>query len=220
MSLKFYTKISIIFVILFGPLQTFTNEQFTIMIDPAGDAKHTGRLIQDTLERGLTLQCAESLKSMLTKKHPEIRVILTRVPGETIQVLQNASFSNRLGADLYLSIWFYLEPENPAHVTLYHYVENGTTDAWHKPISLFFYPVNQAHLSSLARTKEWGNIFLDVLHDKNFSKFFKPRGLFGIPFQPLVGIKAPAIAIEVGLKNKQDWQYILEPLVTAIERII
>ncbi len=46
-------------------LETAPREQFTIMIDPAGDAKHTGRLIGDTLERGISLQCAEQLKTAL-----------------------------------------------------------------------------------------------------------------------------------------------------------
>ena len=201
-------------------LHPATNDQFTIMIDPAGDAKHTGRLIQDTLERGISLQCAEQLKTTLTQKFKNVRVILTRVPGETIQPLQNASFANRLGVDLYLSLYFYYEPETPAHVTLYHYLENPVTDAWHKPIPLSLYQVNQAHLLNLKRTQAWGKILLDVLRNRTISKFFSPRGFIGIPFTPLVGIKAPAIAVEVGLKNKQDWQQIIDPLVIAIERIM
>ncbi len=56
--------------------------------------------------------------------------------------------------------------------------------------------------------------------NKIHTKFFHPRGFFGIPFTPLVGIKAPAIAVEVGLKNKQDWQQIIDPLIIAIERIM
>jgi len=193
---------------------------FTIMIDPAGDAKHTGRLIQDTLERGISLQCAEALKIALTKNVENVRVILTRVPGETIQPLQNASFANRLNVDLYLSLYFYNELETPAHVTVYHYLENPIVDSWHKPIKLFFYQTNQAHLPELKKTKEWGLTILNVLQDQKIVKFFKPQGLYGIPFKPLLGIKSPAIAIEVGLKNKSDWQEIINPLVIAIERII
>lgn len=200
-------------------LQGFSNDQFTIMIDPAGDAKHTGRLIGDTLERGISLQCAEQLKATLLQKFKSVRVILTRVPGETLQPLQNASFANRLGVDLYISLYFYHEPENPAHVTLYYYLENPIADAWHKPTNLALYQVNQAHLLNLKTTQAWGKIILEVLHDTRCSKFFRPRGIFGIPFVPLVGIKAPAIAVEVGLKNKQDWQHIIDPLVIAIERI-
>ncbi len=193
---------------------------FTIMIDPAGDAKHTGRLIQDTLERGISLQCAEQLKMKLTEKIKNLRVILTRVPGETIQPLQNASFANRLGTDLYLSLYFYYEPDTPQHITLYYYIQDPIADAWHQPQQLAFYPVDQTHLINLTTTKAWGNIFLDVLQDKQCSKYFQPYGLFGIPFLPLIGIKSPAIAIEVGLKNKQDWQRIIDPMITAIERII
>lgn len=190
------------------------------MIDPAGDAKHTGRLIQDTLERGISLQCAEELKKVIMQKHSNIRVILTRVPGETIQPLQNASFANRLHVDLYLRIDFYQELDTPAYITLYYYLENSTADFWYKPISLCFYQTNQAHLMHLATTKKWGLEMLRVLQDKNISKHFEAQGLFGIPFQPLVGIKAPAIAVEVGLKNKQDWRHVIDPLVTTIERII
>src|SRR3989339_258513 len=129
---------------------------FTIMIDPAGDAKHTGRLVQDTLERGISLQCAEELKKVIMQKHTNIRVILTRVPGETIQPLQNASFANRLNIDLYLSIYFYEEQHTPAYITLYHYIENPIVDYWYKPINLCFYQANQAHLTNLTQTTTWG----------------------------------------------------------------
>ena len=132
-------------------------DQFTIMIDPAGDAKHTGRLIVDTLERGISLQCAEQLKSKLTGLYKNIRVILTRVPGETIQPLQNASFANRLNVDLYVSLYFYHESQTPAHITLYHYVENPITDFWHKSHPLLFYPLDQAHLLSITKTQKREN---------------------------------------------------------------
>jgi len=220
LQLKFTYVIAGFIILSTLNLHPTTNDQFTIMIDPAGDAKHTGRLIQDTLERGISLQCAEQLKATLTQKFKTIRVILTRVPGETIQPLQNASFANRLGVDLYVSLYFYYEPETPAHVTLYHYLENPVTDAWHKPMHLSLYQVNQAHLLNLKTTQAWGKIMLDVLRNRTISKFFSPRGFIGIPFTPLVGIKAPAIAVEVGLKNKQDWQQIIDPLVIAIERIM
>ena len=214
------TKIFFIIIVLSIPLQTFPTDQFTIMIDPAGDAKHTGRLIKDTLERGISLQCAEQLKTTLTQKFNNVRVILTRVPGETIQPLQNASFANRLGIDLYLSLYFYSEQQAPAHVTLYHYLDNPVVDFWHQPTNLLLYQVNQAHLINLKTTQKWGKVFLEVLQDKTCSKFFQARGLFGIPFTPLLGIKAPAIAVEVGLKNKQDWKHIIDPLIIAIERIM
>jgi len=196
------------------------NDLFTIMIDPAGDAKHTGRLIQDTLERGVSLQCAEELKKIIMQKYTNVRVILTRVPGETIQPLQNASFANRLDVNLYLSIYFYYEQDTPSYITLYHYLENPIVDFWHKPIDLFFYNVNQAHLINLSKTTQYGLDFLQVLQNKKISKYFEARGFFGIPFKPLIGIKAPALAVEIGLKHKNDWKNIIDPLVQSIEKII
>lgn len=193
---------------------------FTIMIDPAGDAKHTGRLIHDTLERGISLQCAEQLKSKLVEKFSSIRVVLTRVPGETIQPLQNASFANRLDVNLYISLYFYHEQETPAHIALYYYIQDPIVDFWHQTDDLAFYSVSQAHLINLKTTKNWGMMMLEVLQNKNYSKYFQPIGLFAIPFTPLLGIKAPALAVEVGLKNKNDWHHVIEPLMLAIERII
>src|SRR5690606_15053887 len=124
---------------------------FTIMIDPSGDTKHTGRIIQDTFERGITLQCAEQLKKELKKILPNIHIVLTRIPGETIQPLQNAAFANRLQVDLYLSIYFYFEPEIPAHISLYYYLSHQT-DYWHTYIPLSFYHVTQAHLINIEQT--------------------------------------------------------------------
>ena len=46
-----------------------TDNNFTIMIDPAGDAKNTGRQIDDTLERAVTLQFAQKLKSEIENKN-------------------------------------------------------------------------------------------------------------------------------------------------------
>ena len=210
----------VIITILFFNTTKPIDHPFTIMIDPSGDAKHTGRLIHDTLERGISLQCAESLKKELMKEYKNLRVVLTRLPGETIKPLQNASFANRLDVDLYLSIYFYHEHETPAYITIYHYVENPITDFWHKPIDLCFYHVDQAHLINLQKTKEWGNQIIETLKNKTISPFFEPHQLFGIPFKPLLGIKAPALAIEVGLRNKEDWKHIISPLINALEKVI
>lgn len=192
---------------------------FTVMIDPSGDAKHTGRVIQDTFERGITLQCAELLKAELNKTIPDIRVILTRVPGETIQPLQNASFANRLQADLYLSISFYLETDIPSHIAIYQYITNQT-DHWHKYSPLCFYHVSQAHLINMGLTTALGKKLLKTLQSNAINSFFLPLGLFTIPYKPLLGVKAPALALEAGINQKNDFKYLIKPLVSFIEEIV
>lgn len=195
------------------------SKDFTIMLDPSGDAQHTGRTINNTFERGISLQCAEALKKKITAAYPDTRVILTRVPGETLQPLQNASFANRLNIDLYLSLYFYKEEETRQQVSLYYYLANKTTDFWHKPETLFFYPADQAYLLNIHKTKQLGEQFLSVLKNPNGISFFQVAGLFGIPFKPLLGITAPALSLEIGLQNSSDWNYIIEPIITFIERI-
>jgi len=189
------------------------------MIDPSGDAKHTGRVIEDTFERGITLQCAELLKKEINQAFPDIRVVLTRVPGETIQPLQNASFANRLQADLYLSIYFYPETDIPSHISIFHYLTN-TTDLWHQCIPLSFYHINQAHLININNTSHIGSIFLKHLQDKSLNPFFITQGLFAIPFKPLLGIKAPALTIEAGLYKKNDWKYLIKPFLASIKEVL
>ncbi|MBM17788.1 MAG: hypothetical protein CL947_01810 [Epsilonproteobacteria bacterium] len=193
-------------------------QSFTIMIDPSGDAKHTGRIIEDTFERGITLQCAEQLKLELNKQVPHIRVVLTRVPGETLQPLQNASFANRLQVDFYVSIYFYYEPDIPAHVALYHYLANQT-DYWHTYIPFKFYHINESHLINIETTAMMGKKFLQILKNKEINPHFAPRGLFAVPFKPLLGVKAPAIAIEAGLEQTNDFKYLIKPIVSWIKEV-
>lgn len=211
MSLKFL-------FILLSCISLHGQTPFTILIDPAGDAQHTGREIGDTFERGITLQCAQELKKQLTENNPNIRVILTRVPGETIQPLHNALFSNRLQANLYLRIGFYYEQNIPSHVSIFYYCEN-TTDYWHKYNPLRFYPLEQAYLINLNTTKELGTTFLQIFNNNKINSVFVPYGLFGIPLQPLIGIQAPALYIEAGLYNTNDWRHLIKPLISCIQAI-
>ena len=190
------------------------------MIDPAGDAKHTGRIIDDNFERGLTLQFSEQLKKQLEYSNNNIRVILTRFPGETLEYLQNANFANRLGADLYINILFYQEKEDKSCTTLYHYITEPT-DIWQKKINnLSLYHYDKAHLPYILKTQQIGKNLSKIFCKKKNRTFFDYKGFFGLPFKPLAGIKSPAIAIEIGLIKKDDWKKFLNPIVSTIETIL
>jgi N-acetylmuramoyl-L-alanine amidase len=189
----------------------------TIMIDPAGDAKNTGRVIEDSFERGITLQCAQEIKQLLESQIKNIRVILTRFPGETLEPLQNASFANRLQVDFYLSIHFYQSAESINKIYIYHMLYNKVTDFWQqKNTDLSFQPYDTAHRTSIKKSVEWGNLICDNLRKSNLSC----QSIVGIPFNPLIGISAPAIAIEMGLHTKNDFKNIINPLSQALISII
>lgn len=214
MSLK-HLFISILLCLITLPMHTQT---FTVMIDPTGDAQHTGREISDTFERGITLQCAQELKKQLSQSNPDIRVILTRVPGETIQPLHNALFANRLQVQLYIRIGFYHESNMPPHMALFYYCENKT-DFWHRYNPLQFYHITQAHLMNLHLTKQLGTLFLQKLQNNSLNPVFSVDGLFGIPLKPMIGIQAPALYIEAGLHTADDWKYVIKPIITCIQEV-
>ena len=197
-------------------LTTPLHATFSIMLDPAGDAKHTGRQIEDSLERGITLQCAQQLKKQLESLYPGIRVILTRFPGETIYPLQNANFSNRLDVDLYLSIHFYPETKTKPDLFLYYFSRGDEFVT--KASDLMFCPYDCAHRINGPTTRSCAQQMATVF--STHEKLFDFHGPFGLPFKPLVGVKAPAIAIEIGVKEITDWRRYIEPIAQSLEPIV
>lgn len=192
-------------------------QSLTIMLDPAGDAKHAGRVIEDSFERGITLQCAERLKKLLEQYDPTLRVILTRFPGETLEPLQNANFANRLEVDCYISIHFYYEHEAKPQVFLYYFM-NNPTDCWKKQSTqLLFEPYDKAHVHHAATAKEYAELVKHVMSKSDYSSLFDVQGFWGIPFKPLIGIVSPvAIGIEASLKKKDQWTMYLDPILKSI----
>ena len=209
---------SVLFLFSFLHCTLCALQVFTIMLDPAGDAQNTGRQIDDYLERGITLQFAEKLKSKLEKRFDGIRVVLTRFPGEAIGYLQNANFANRLDVNFYLSIHFYKETEVKPRVYIYTYCRHD--DFITRKSDLYFYPYDQAHLINRNQTKKCAHIIKDIFFKDMYKKRFDLCGLFNLPFKPLIAIKAPAVGLEIGLRKKEDWKNYLDVFVDCIEKII
>ncbi len=207
MSLKFLS-------ILFFCTALAAERQFTIMLDPAGDGQYAGRKIQDSFERGLTLQCAQEIKKQLTEQYSNIRVILTRAAGETIQPMHNALFANRLQVDVYLRIGFYHEPDMPSHIALF-YTCNHPQDFWQTMNPLQFFYIDQAYLLNLKLSKQLATNFLQIL--QNQQKNFITYGAFAVPFKPFIGIQAPALYLEAGLHATSDWKYIIKPVIQFMQ---
>lgn len=188
------------------------------MIDPAGDAQHTGRKLDDNFERGISLQIAEKLKTILEERFDNVKIILSRLPGESASYLQHASFANRLNVDFYLSIHCYHEKETKPCLYLYQfsYGDNFIT----KQFDLALIPYDQAHLANSATTTSFAVAMQDILGSNAHANSYTTKGIFKIPFKPLIGIKAPAIGLELGLKNKDDWHDYLEPIAASFAPII
>lgn len=191
---------------------------FTIMLDPAGDAQNTGRQIDNYFERGISLQCVEKLQDKLQKRFQNTKIAITRFAGETVQPLQNANFSNRFNVDFYISLHFYKEKE--VRPNIYLYLFSYGDDFITKKHDLHFYPYDEAHLINIDTTKMYARRIQNLFQTDTYKKKFDFQGISKIPFKPLIGIKAPAIALEVGLHKKKDWKKYIDVFVTIIETII
>lgn len=195
-----------------------SSSPFTIMLDPAGDAKHTGRVITDCFERGITLQFCEELKKILEQLLPDIRVVLTRFPGETLQELQNASFANRLQANLYLSIHFYQEHKTKPDLFIYRFsYENLLPSSSQKN---HVYPYDKAYIPHAPYTQKYADQIKQTLVSSSCAKKCTINGVYMLPFKPLIGITAPAIGIEIGLKHKDQWREYLYAIADSLQPIL
>lgn len=209
MSLK-QVYLLVVGLLAFTPL--LNAHTYSIMIDPAGDAKQTGRIIEDTFERAITLHIAEALKKALEQQFL-CSVVITRSPGEIVYPLQNANFANRLSIDLFLSIHCYRSPHEKLSLYLYHfsYGEPFVTQP-NKDASL---PYDKAHLFQYDITKKHAQTITQLLQ-QSYAHQFQTHGPYRLPMHSLLGITAPAIALEFFLPEKNDWQPLIQPLAQSI----
>jgi len=187
------------------------------MIDPAGDAANVGRKLVEGYERGVSLQFAEKLRSVLVSRYG-IQVVLTRSPREIIPQLQNASFANRLNIDFFLSLHLYHQEEAKPNLFIYHLLYNPMVDLVTKSFNpLLFVPIHQAHFGSIAKTILLANMMKTVLTSESYKKRLNFYGPFGLPLKPLVGIMPPAVIVEVGICEESNWKHLVDPLAESLE---
>lgn len=213
MSIKYFI---LLFLIV---SQISCNTPFTIIIDPSGDGSHTGREIDDTFERNLTLECAQELKEELSRIAPHVHVIITRHLGQLLQPLENAAFSSKIHTDFYLNIGFYQETESRSRLSIFNYLEKQG-DLLHRYNPLYFYPVRKAHLINVSIDKAISQNFLNKLKDSSAASIWVAKGIFAIPYKPLLGVKAPCLAIEAGLKTKECWKELIPYLISCISELL
>ena len=196
------------------PFHEKSNQQYIVVLDPAGDVKHTGRHIADVFERGLTLQCAEKIKEMIEERAPSIKVIITRMPGDAVYDLQNASLSNRIHAHLFIHLSFYYTQETKPTLFVYRF-SYGNDFASHQQ-GLMCYSYDQAYCINKEKTDKICQLFSRELGGAPYHSLYGVKGPYAVPLKPLIGIVAPALACEMGLKNKESWHSYAEPLAQGI----
>jgi len=198
-----------------------TNKKhITIMLDPAGDAQSPGRIIGTCFERGITLQWCQQMKRRIEQHHDDVSVALTRCPGERIEPLQSAAFTNRLGADLCISVHVYPVTYARPHSFVYYFLYHPETDFWHTSHShLSLVRCEQAHIPYIHRSYELAHTLAYHL-DAHLNPHMDVACVTGLPFKPLLGMHTPAIGLEIGVYQEDDWFRYLDAWTSSIEKLI
>lgn len=191
---------------------------FVLMLEPAGDAQHAGRPLQDTFERGITLQICKHLKKNIEMQNIGVQVILAHHEGERIEPLQHAQIANRMAVDLYVSMHCHAHELSSPHIALYAFKRDQSVNQVYDN-QLSFVPYDLAYLFSETQTHRYAAIFHQVLLDKAHKKY-TVSSLYALPFKPLVGIQSSAFAIELGLNQKNEWMMFINPLIQAFMAMI
>ena len=139
-------------------------------------------------------------------------MVLTRFPGETLEPLHNAHFANRLNVTYYISLHFYQETTTKPRLYIYHFSYGDDFIA--KTQELTFYPYDKAHIPAMPLTHQLAHTLQQSLAQKSR---FDVHSVVKLPFKPLMGIKAPAIALEIGLVSKDDWHACVDALTESIQ---
>ena len=200
-----------------APFYDNRSNQYIVVIDPAGDVKRTGRTIGDSFERGLTLQCAEKIKEYIEHHAPSLKVIITRIPGDVVYDLQNATLANRLNADLFVNLNFYYTQDTKPTLFVYQFSYGNDFIQCNQQLALHTY--DQAYTLHKPITDHITHALKNVLSHMHYQSLFTVAGVYTIPIKPLIGIIAPSVAIEAGLKNKELWIHYVEPLAQAIMKV-
>lgn len=194
-----------------------------VMINPAGHAGDAGRKLKNSYERAETIKMAQYIQERLESKNDNLRVVLTRTPGETVVDFQNASFANRLSVDLFLSLHFYSSEKSKHQIFIYYYVGDPIVDFARRNVSeLSLISVMQAHQFNIYKTRHIAesshSYILGSLNNENF-EIVEP---LGIPVKPLLGIASPAILVEIGWAQGDcsSWQIVADYITAAIDGIL
>lgn len=192
-----------------------------IMLDPAGDAEHPGRRLEQHFERGLTLQCVDYIHHALEHHLPHARIIVTRTAGDKVAPLQHANFANRLeNVHLYLHCALYKEQTSPQPVIRIYRFSYQQRPLSHAN-STSFLRYDHAYEKNEKNSEKLCTTLYNLLHESSTThSFFEIYPPCAFPHAALCGITCPALVIEIGLPHDNVWQQCAELVVQALSEIL
>ncbi len=193
---------------------------FTLLIEPSGDARHPGRSIHGSYERGLSIQLTELLKAALERKDPTLTILIPRLNSQTVEPFEQASIANRLHVDAYIALMLYEQQESNPQLALYTYANDPSdTQKKYNPNNLQFVPFDQAHIKEQKTSLGMAEELLSSFKKKPVFTIMGNR-VHTIPLKNLAGISAPHIALELSVQNLKQLHSYTQSLADALFSMI
>jgi hypothetical protein len=196
---------------------TALQADITVMLDPAGHAKQTGRQLEQSFERSETLKWATCLKNELERLG--LSVALTRSPGEELVPLQAASFANRTNTKLFIRLQLYRHESPKPCLNLYRLEYDPMLESANQSATMAFTPVYQAHLPARSSTIALCQQLSQGLQAPHYASSFTFEGCLALPLKNHVGIQAPALTLEAGINQDTQWDVFVPALAQQIKLI-
>ncbi len=181
---------------------------FLMVIEAQGNVNSPGRIIDDSFESEITFNAAHFLKNTLENMHPSIKILVQRSDG-----LSNAQAANKIDADLYLCLSACKSTKSTSTgIVLFRF------DYRHQFIlkdGISFIPYDQIYLLNQPITISWINSIGAFLSDHNML-----RASYACPYRPLMGVRSPAIGLELLLYNKSELTQYMTAVAHSLTTII
>jgi N-acetylmuramoyl-L-alanine amidase len=202
MSIKQFFLILIFFPPLLFP------HSFTVVLDPGMPLK--APLSQESLA------CVKNLQHALEETFPEVRIVLSRTSHQEVTLLQVASFSNRIKADLHISFNFFIEREGAKHIRIFT-CSTTSRDTQKKCLDLALIPAQKVYEQHAQQSKMFAQKFFISAKDAGFLTVFEPHPL---PLKPLQGVTAPSFVVEIGIGKPKEWKSYFPQLFEGIKEVV
>jgi hypothetical protein len=189
----------------------------TLFFAADGCSTQPGRKIKNNFEYTLSHQCVHALRHELSTLFPSLRIEVSHQSNEMLEPLQLANISNGVPSDLLVMIQFYYEPgKAQIHIWRCSYGQEFVSRRW----DLSWCPIDQAYLINKTKTESWATQLYNGLNAQNYNSWFTVHSPHKVPLRPMLGIIAPALLIEIGIKDDAEWANFVQPLTDSLQPII
>ena len=183
----------------------------TYIFDPAGDAKHPGRLIGQTFERTATLYFARQIKEHIATLDKKAVVLFARLPGEHKDSLEKAHFVLQYNPDLFIHIALYQTKHIKPQIHFYCHAQNNTDAYAHTLLR----PLAHTHAPYAERSQAYAhNIYTAMqIGTERICDLHAPMSIHSFVLKQ---IAAPALVIEIGIQDPDNLHNCIAPLAQSI----